>query len=363
MKIQQRKDGLFYYSKMYKGQRYQFTSMDKNEVKKQVIEFENNRLNKSIIIDDNSLSVKQWSDKWLNTYKKNVEKATFNMYKQTIKLYINKYLGNIKLKNIKENDIISMLNKMSEQGITRQKDITLLTIKQILDKAVYNDYVYKNVAKDIKIKKHISVEKEPISDKYIEFISNNLDKDFCRMCYFMIYTGVRREELVPLTYEDVDFKNKTIRINKAVTFQKNQPVLKNTKNNTERYIPLLDNLLPILEKNSIGLIFYNKYGKMMSETSFKRKIEYTNNLIKTNIPNKYKRFTAHQLRHTYACFLHKAGIPLKEAQYFMGHKDIKMLLNIYTHLDNKDKENAKNKLNNFICKTDIRLVNLVSKIV
>ena len=55
---------------------------------------------------------------------------------------------------------------------------------------------------------------------------------------------------------------------------------------------------------------------MLSETSFKRQIDYTNNLIKKNVVN-YERFTAHQLRHTYACILHKAGVPIKEAQYFM----------------------------------------------
>ena len=54
----------------------------------------------------------------------------------------------------------------------------------------------------------------------------------------------------------------------------------------------------------------------MSETSFKRQIDYANNLVKKHAVN-YERFTAHQLRHTYACILHKAGVPLKEAQYFM----------------------------------------------
>lgn len=348
MKILQRKDGLYYCSKMYKGQRYQFTSINKEEVQKQIIEFEHNRLNKNIIIDDNDLTIKQWSDKWLHTYKKNVEKSTFNMYEQAIRLYINKYIGNIKIKNLKESDVMFMLNKMTEKGITRKKDVALLTIKQILEKAVSNDYIYKNVAKSIKQKKHIASEKQAISDDYIEIIKNNLDKDFCRMCYFMIYTGVRREELVPLTYQDIDFANKTIKIDKAIHFEKNQPELKKTKNEDKRYVPLLDNLNSILSENNNGLIFCNQKGKMLSETSFKRKIDYTNSLIQKTIQDEHIRFTAHTLRHTYACILHKAGVPLKEAQYFMGHKDIKMLLNIYTHLDNSDKEKAQNLLNKFI---------------
>lgn len=60
------------------------------------------------------------------------------------------------------------------------------------------------------------------------------------------------------------------------------------------------------------------------------------------------KFTYHQLRHTYVCMLHKAGIPVKEAQYLTGHKTLNVLLNIYTHLDDEDKENATNKLNNLL---------------
>ena len=59
-------------------------------------------------------------------------------------------------------------------------------------------------------------------------------------------------------------------------------------------------------------------------------------------------FTYHILRHTFACLLHKANVPLKEAQQMTGHKDVKVLLNIYTHLDKEDISNASNLLNNYI---------------
>lgn len=349
MKINQRKDGLYYTSKMYKGERFQFTSTNKEEVKKQVAEFENNILNNNVVINDNGLLVKQWSNEWLKTYKNNVEKATYDMYEQAIRLYIIPYIGNIKLKNLKEKDIMNMINKLEEKGITRKRDVALLTINQILNTAINNDYISKNVASTVKIKKYVSPEKKPIPDEYTKIIKKYAAlKNYCFMTYFMIYTGLRREEVIPLTYEDIDLKNNTIHIHNAVHFEKNQPILKNTKNEEERFIPLLDNIKQLLDSTKSGLIFPNQYGKMMSETSFKRRIEYTNNLIKKELSKECENFTAHQLRHTYACILHKAKIPLKEAQYFMGHKDIKMLLEIYTHLDNQDKENAKNALNNFI---------------
>ena len=50
-------------------------------------------------------------------------------------------------------------------------------------------------------------------------------------------------------------------------------------------------------------------------------------------------FTAHDLRHTYATALYDAGVPVKAAQYFLGHADIRVTLDLYTHLS-KERESA-----------------------
>ena len=66
------------------------------------------------------------------------------------------------------------------------------------------------------------------------------------------------------------------------------------------------------------------------------------------ISTKDTQFTIHTLRHTYACILYKAGITAKQAQKWTGHKDIQVLLNIYTHLDEKDNKNAIDKVNSYV---------------
>jgi integrase len=54
--------------------------------------------------------------------------------------------------------------------------------------------------------------------------------------------------------------------------------------------------------------------------------------------------TAHVFRHNYATMLYYAGVPVKDAQILMGHSNIKITLDIYTHLD-KNKSNVAEKLN------------------
>ena len=324
--------------------------------------------NKGIVADDEGITFKQWSDKWIKLYKSDKEQATIDMYTSTLRLHINPYIGNMKLKNIKQADIINILNQMEKKNITRRKEWALLTIKQILQSAIDNELIYKNVANSIKIKRHKSAEKKPVDSKVIDRIKKLSKNDFdAFMILFMIYTGLRREEIVPLQYKDINLDNKYILINKATHFSNNQPVVKKTKNEEIRKVPILDILYDKLKelkechKNS-EYVFPNKLNNMMSETTVKRKINSVLYRLNKDYEQEQKLidedfeltednkicFTYHQLRHTYVCILHKAGVDLKEAQSFTGHKTIQVLLDVYTHLDEEDKTKAINKLNSFI---------------
>lgn len=341
------------------------------DLEKQYIE-KKSQNNKGLFINDEGMTVSIWAKKWLEVYKADNEYATRKMYSDSIRLHINPYIGNIPLKYLKQSDIVSMLNELDKKGITRKKDVALLTIKQILNKAVENDYIYKNVATGIKIKKHKSPEKTPLNDKVISKIKKLAENDSnVFMALFLLYTGLRREELIPLQYNDINIDDKYISVNKAVVFIKNQPVVKPTKNKDIRQVPIfdiLDEKLKILKSSHKGTeyIFPNLKNKMMSETTFKRKISYVVKVVNVSLKNdtlegvskeevknkgsEYENvyFTAHILRHTFACILYKAGIDIKQAQIWMGHKDIKVLLGIYTHLDSQDNAKSIEKVNQFL---------------
>lgn len=362
-----RKDGRLMKKVTINGTPKYLYSDNPDDLEKQYIDLKY-KTNNGLTVENDSTTVKQWSNQWLDLYKKDKQEATIQMYKQIINNYIVPKLGYIKLKNLKQKDIVSLLNDMDAKGITRRKDITLLTIEQILDKAIENDYIYKNVARGIKIKKYKSPEKEPLSSNLISDIQNLAKIDFrAFMILFMIYTGLRKEEVAPLQYKDIDLDAKYITINKAVTFIHNTPKLKSTKNESIRKVPILnviyDKLSELKSQHTDNeYVFSNTLGKMMSDTTMKRQIQYVINILNKNFEKQQKDinpefvltdenkiyFTYHQLRHTYVCILHKAGVDLKEAQAFTGHKTIQILLDIYTHLDEEDKTNAINKLNNYI---------------
>lgn len=167
---------------------------------------------------------------------------------------------------------------------------------------------------------------------------------------------------MPLQYKDIDLDNKIIKIHKAVYFEHNQPKLKTTKNEDSRNVPIFNLLFDTLKNMSDthskkDYIFTKQNNDMMSETALRRKFESVIKLINNQIELENKKnntekekvaFTPHTLRHTYICILHKAGIDIKQAQLWAGHRDIKVLLNIYTHLDSQDNQNSIDKVNQFL---------------
>ena len=369
-----RKDGRFMKRVSVDGKLKTLYADNVKDLEKQYIELKY-MSNKGITVDDKNMTVSTWADKWVETYKSDKEQATIKMYKDTIRLYIKPTIGNIPLKNLKQADIVDMLNVLTEKGITRRKDFALLTIKQILEKAVDNDYIYKNVAKNIKQNKHVAKEKQMLTSLEIDYLKDVAENDDrCFMVLFMLYTGIRREEVAPLLYKDIDTDKWLVTINKAVHWEKNQAEVKRTKNKSIRKLPIVKNIQKKIKSMKDAhkdneLIFPSqKYKKIMTESSIRRALEH----VLVEINKKYKKdqldtlktvskeiqnddisiktikFTYHQLRHTYASFFFFFGIPLKEAQYLTGHKDIKTLMDIYTHLDEEDNENAAKKLNDFL---------------
>lgn len=152
--------------------------------------------NKGMVADSKNMTVSDWSDKWLELYKSDKELATIKMYKDAIRLYIKPNIGNIYLKNLKQSDIVNMLNILDKKKITRKKDVALLAIKQILNKAVENDYIYKNVASGIKQKKYKASEKKPLDNKVIEEIKKLSKTDFnAFMILFLIYTRTSKRRV------------------------------------------------------------------------------------------------------------------------------------------------------------------------
>lgn len=329
-------------------------SKDKNELEKKYIE--TMHLNYIGATIDSNITLKQWAEKWYNVNISTKEYNTKRNIRSILDNHIYPALGNMKLKNIKVINIRELQKDMVEKGLTSTCNRTITTIKRILNDAVENDIIQKNVAFNVKAVKYTKIEKKPLSI-YEDNLLLTVAKTHKYGLFYLIlrYTGLRTEEIIPLTIDDIDLDSKTITVDKAIYFEKNTPNQKITKNRKSRKVPILDIIYEQLKEhiekcktNNQKLLFVKQTDGCMITFSSSRWM-LSSFLIAINkqyekeqkeLDDKFELkednkiyFTNHQLRHSYCTMLYYAGIKIKKAQELMGHSSADMVYDIYTHLD------------------------------
>lgn len=324
---------------------------------KQFIELKHQSYHGIDIFSRNNIKLKDFALQWIELNSAGKAYGTIKEYKFLINSFIIPKLGLLKLQNIKICHIKQMIKEMEDILPTAKKTLQLL--KRILNEAVDNDLIIKNVAQNIKTPKFNKKEKLPLTITEDKLLLNSKSK-YADFFILMRYTGMRKEEIVPLTINDINLTERTIIINKAVTFIHNQPVIKETKNSKTREVPILDIVYSLVEKlvneakqNNQKLLFNKESdAKMLTNSAIKRHLESFLYVTNKNIENEKDRihFTCHQLRHSYCTMIYYAGVKLKKAQELMGHSSAKMVYDIYTHLD-EQREKTDLVINNYIAKT------------
>lgn len=342
------------------------------ELDKKVADFKSLQ-NKGIVIDDGGMTVQQWSEKWLELYKADKAYNTYMMYKRTVDNHITPNLGTIRLSALKKHQIQELLNNIVQCGHQRTAELVKLTLHQIIQQAIIEEYIYKDVTVGLSLPKKEKSEKRALTDAEKALIQKAdltpKERAFIDLLY---YTGVRRGEALALMVSDIDFVNKKVKINKNLVMKDKTSEIKQSPKTEagNREIPMPDKLFHSLKKYASSItslyLFTMQNGELMTSSSFRR--FWDNILDKLNIAaggEKYTRtdlqkdkeqkpirliandITPHMFRHTYATNLYYAGIDIKTAQMLLGHSSIQMTMDVYTHLDNTKVLSAGDKLNAF----------------
>jgi len=160
-----------------------------------------------------------------------------------------------------------------------------------------------------------------------------------------MYTGLRKGEALALQWEDIDFTNRQISVTKSVCHHNNQPHIKATKTKSGmRTVVLLDRVAEALQKiqtSDKSIYIFSGTHTPLTNSQFQCRWEKYNQETGLSI-------TAHQLRHTFATILFEAEINVKDAQNMMGHSDISVTQNIYTHIRKERTATSFTKLNSYI---------------
>lgn len=268
---------------------------------------------------------------------------TLSCYKAPLK-HAKKFFNSDYIEDITHAQIKNYLDYLVKRNLSKKTTKNYRAVLNMIFKyAIANDVISSNPVSDISIPKGLkSTRRKPPEDWEIEKIICNVNCEFGLFYYFLLYTGIRRGEALALTYEDIDWDNDLISINKSLYHKNNLPKIKTTKTESGiRSIPLLLPLKEVLDKNKKGIIFSNENGDYLKASQVETKLKW------------YKKGTGiectpHQLRHEYATILHEADIVDKDAQELLGHAQISTTKDIYMHVTPKRLKQTANKLNQFL---------------
>lgn len=336
----------------------------------------------------------EWAERWLKLKLGSVSASQYETYKSAID-HLNSSLKDaplIKIRACDVQDVVSDLAKYNENSGGPAAQRTLLLIRsaasQVFRLAIDNRIIEYDPAGAVKIPAGAPQEhRRALTDKEQQWIIDTPHRAQ-RGAMIMMYAGLRRGELIPLTWGDIDLQGKTISINKSVEMIGAKVHLKDTAKTLysirmidipQRLVNFLKKEKPIDAKDS-DLICTAANGKMLTKTSWRTmwdsylaelNIKYGDftdycKATKKKWPESVHRpeklpmmippFTAHWLRHTFATLLYMAGVDVLTAKEQLGHADIKTTLAIYTHLDKKFKRKSMGKLNRYLNASHMQVI-------
>lgn len=298
-----------------------------------------NLKDKGIILQEENITFRELSDLWLTNEKVgSIKDQSIKVIKSKLRS-INSYIGDIKVKDLRQSHIEEMRQAFIKAGKTARYNQCLITIRSIMKYAVRKDVITKNITEGMSKVKHQGKIKRSLSFDERALIGKAGFNEFER-CFIslLLYAGLRKSEALALNVCDIDFNHKKIKVDKTLVTSHQvkyclQEYPKTKAGN--RQIPIPAPLLPILKEyisSKDGILFTSRTGSYIGNGSM---CNHWNNILKkiqaaSDAPLA-DDITPHTFRHTYASDLYKAGIDIKQAQYLLGHDDIKTTLDTYTH--------------------------------
>lgn len=211
-----------------------------------------------------------------------------------------------------------------------------------------------------------SVTREAISRederRFLKFVQE--DSHFSRYydgMFILFKTGLRISEFCGLTIRDIDFKNRILNIDHQLQRASNMEyVIQSTKTSSgTRRIPMTDEVAEAFKRiienrrkvkvepaiaGYTGFLYLDKNNMPMValhwEKYFQHAVQKYNSIYKLQLP----KITPHVCRHTFCSNMAKSGINPKTLQYLMGHSEIGVTLNTYTHIKEEDAKAELEKL-------------------
>ena len=384
--IYQRKDGRYEARAQINGIKIQLYNFNLKELK---TEFEKRKEEARQGVDKklSNITLDEWFEEWFTRYKvPKIKETSITPMKTKYRANFGRLIGNMKVAEIRNMDIQDVINTMQREGrATSSMRDALGRVRECLESAKNNRIISENPCFDITVPwENVTKERRFLSqeeqNRFLQQVENNWYKE---MFYIMFLTGMRIGEVGGLKWEDVDFKNKCININRSLSCQyesgvKTVRLTAPKTHNSYRKIPFMgeaeemflsqkkkqDKIKKELGKRyrSDGefsdLVFVTSMGSPVfrhhAEKEVKKIVKAINeqeafdSVREQREPHYFEDLYPHAIRHTFCSRCFQLNMNPKVVQKLMGHQHYSTTIDIYTHVMQDDIDSEVCKLESAI---------------
>ena len=313
-----------------------------------------------VVPNGGNMTVLELVQKYLGL-KINVRHNTLANYKFVTNIIEKEAFGKMRIDKVKLSDAKAWLIKLQKDG---RGYSTIHSVRGVVRPAfemAYQDGLLTRNPFSFELATVVvndSVTREAITRAQERAFLKFIQEDKCYSKYYdgifiLFNTGLRISEFCGLTLSDIDFKKKRIRVDHQLQRTRDMEYIieKPKTESGERYVPMSPQVIECLQRiihnrkkpqkepmieGYTGFLFLDKNGQPMValhwEHYFKRILNKYNSIYKVQLP----KITPHVCRHTVCSNMAKSGMNPKTLQYMMGHSDISVTLDTYTHLKFED---------------------------
>lgn len=307
------------------------------------------------------ITVGAWMDRWLKDYTRDLKPLTITSYQSIIDTKIKPHLGAVRLPDLNA----AMINRTYRKLLTGEKAISSKTLRNIhtvlhaaMAEAVRADLLAKNPVDAVRTPKIEKPKLSVMDDDDIRNFVQVIRGTPCELILLIdLFTGLRRGELLGLTWDCIDFDHNRITVKQQQQYQRTSGVrvyMSTTKNGRERTITVAPSVMQLFKKVRVQQAqcrlangpIWDSTGGMYSDSTCTSPLwkdlvftrEDGRHIKPDFVYDSFKRAAAaigkpdlrlHDLRHSYAVASIKAGDDIKVVQHNLGHATAAFTLDVY----------------------------------
>lgn len=328
--------GTFYFitrinGKQVKRRGFKTKSEAKRAEAKALLDFED--------MNDENTSFEKIAEEYLNWYEKRRKLSSYTKISSIVNIHLIPYFGKKKLNAIRPRHITiyqdSIIDKFAPSHVKKIHTV----LSAIFNYAIKQEYTKDNPARtvgnvELEEDKHINFW---ILNEFKTFIKHVDDFMFYTLFMVLYYSGMRKGELLALTWADIDFDNNLINVNKTAY---NRVITKPKTRSSIRQIKMPKHVMRLLSQlkaqsnPKMSYVVFGEFHDHISTTTLDRKYE---RWVKESKVNKIR---LHDFRHSHASYLINKGTIASVIAKRLGHSNVATTLNVYSHLYPSTEEEA-----------------------